>query len=353
MPVVDEVVQAEIEMLRSLRVMVDSPSSNSVILMGDVILDRYFHGWANHLNAFAPAPVVKVIRTNESAGAAAHIARALVNLGLKVRFFAILGGDENGHIVAQQLYEEGVDTSDIRVAAHLSTVAKTRIYGSRESLIDRHQLLLQFDEESQEELPESIVERLADSAIAALPGAGAVVLSDYGKGVISDAGASRVIAAAKAAEVPVICDPKLTGLHRTVGATVALFEIRGLELLRRRNNLSTAEETAAHFIAENDWQAMLVLGGEHGVTLYQRDEPPLKLPCLVDAPKQLIGLHDAAATALAAALSNGRSLAEGARLANAACECILAAEASFEVLDRKTLSTRLDELAWQLQISER
>ncbi|MBT4059524.1 MAG: hypothetical protein HOE69_04370 [Euryarchaeota archaeon] len=351
--VLDEVVQNEIDLLRSLNIMMEKPPEKPVILMGDVILDRYFHGWTNHLNSFAPVPVVKVTSKSESAGAAAHIARGLVNLGIDVKFFCILGGDENGQIISQQLHEERVDTSCIRVAAHLQTVAKTRIFGSRESLIDREQLLLQFDEESNEEYPSSIIEKLIKSACAVLPGSSALVLSDYGKGVISDSGAAEIIAAAKSAEVPVICDPKLTGLHRTVGATVSLFEIRGLELLRRRNNLPDAETTAAHFIKEHDWEGMLVLGGEHGTTLYQKDEKPLYLPCLVEVPQQLIGLHDAAAAALAYALGDGRSLAEGARLANAACECILAAEASHVVLNRKKLMTRLDELAWHFQISDR
>ncbi|MBS72166.1 MAG: hypothetical protein CMO20_04330 [Thermoplasmata archaeon] len=350
---VDEIVQKEIDLLRSLHTLMDNPPEKPVLLMGDVILDRYFHGWANHLNSFAPVPVVKVTEKFESAGAAAHIARGLVNLGLNVRFFSILGGDENGQVVAQQLHEEMVDTSDIRIATHLQTVAKTRIYGSRESLIDREQLILQFDEESQESFPDSVVNKLTNSAISALPGSCAVVLSDYGKGVISDDGAAKLIAKARESEVPVICDPKLTGLHRTVGATVALFEIRGLELLRRRNNLQSAEETAAYFIDKHDWEGMLVLGGEHGSTLYQKDAKPLHIPCLVEVPKQLIGLHDAAVTALACALGDGRTLAEGARLANAACECILAAITDRVVLNRRKLKTRLDELSWHFQISGR
>ncbi|MBC8437807.1 MAG: hypothetical protein H8D82_00890 [Euryarchaeota archaeon] len=349
----DEIVQNEIDVLRSLNQMMEKPPSKPVLLMGDVILDRYFHGWTNHLNSFAPVPVVKVTTKSESAGAAAHIARGLVNLGMGVKFFCILGGDENGQVIAQQLYEEKVDTSCIRVAAHLKTVSKTRIFGSRESLIDRDQLLLQFDEEPTEEYSPSIVKKLTKSAIECIGDSSAVVLSDYGKGVVSDEGASQVIKAAKAAEIPVICDPKLTGLHRTVGATVSLFEIRGLELLRRRNNLMSAEETAAHLIEENDWEGMLVIGGEHGTTLYQKDENPLFLPCLIEVPQQLIGLHDAAAAALAYALGDSRSLAEGARLASAACECVLASSEDSVVLDRKKLMTRLDELAWHFQISDR
>ena len=353
LPEDDDIVQAEIEVLRSLRQLLDAPSEKPVTLVGDVILDRYFHGWANHLMSIAPVPVVKVIRRSESAGAAAHIARGLLSLGLKTRFFSILGGDRVGHLLAQLLQEEGVDTSDIRVAAHMQTAVKTRIFGSRESLIEREQLLMQFDEEPQEPVPPETVQRMAEAVKKAIPGSAALVLSDYGKGMVGDENAPEFIGLAKEHGVPVICDPKLTGLHRTHGATITLFEKRGLELLRRRGNFDTVEETAAHFIDEHSWDAMLVLGGQTGVTLHRADGTTLNLPCMLDVQMQQIGLHDAAATGLAAALGSGRSLEDSARLANAACECVLAAGPSEEVLDRRRLSTRLDELAWQLQISDR
>ena len=91
-----------------------------------------------------------------------------------------------------------------------------------------------------------------------------------------------------------------------------------------------------------------LFGGEISSSLEE-----MHIPCAAPAPVQQIGLHDAAATALAAALGNGLSMTDAAALAAAACECVLSAEASHEFVDRTTLGLWLDELAWQLQISDR
>ena len=101
------------------------------------------------------------------------------------------------------------------------------------------------------------------------------------------------------------------------------------------------------------YKRQVVLRGTEGVTLYRDGENPFHIPCLSPSAVQQIGLHDAAATALAAALGNGLSIIDAATLAAAACDCILAAEASREFVDRETLRLWIDELSWQLRISDR
>ena len=87
--------------------------------------------------------------------------------------------------------------------------------------------------------------------------------------------------------------------------------------------------------------------------MYRANEEPLHIPCMSPSAVQQIGLHDAAATALAAALGNGLTMIDAATLAAAACDCILAAEASREFVDKETLRLWIDELSWQLRISDR
>ncbi len=351
--VLDEVVQEEVDRLKRLRVLVDNLPSANITLVGDVILDRYIHGWANRLNAVAPVPVVKVTHTDESAGAAAHVAMGLSSLGLVPSIFAVIGSDDAGRTVDALLRESGVDTSGLKLAAGRHTVVKTRVYGARESLVDRSQLLLQVDDEPQDEMPESATNQVTKAALASLPNAGALVLSDYNKGAISDESAALLIEAAKSHGIPVICDPKLTGLNRTNGATTVLFEMRGLALTRHRLGHETDEETAQHLIASYSWESLTVLGGRHGLWLYRATGETEHVPCTLDDARQMIGLHDAAAAALAAALSQGADLSDAARLAHVACECILKAEKGQEVLDRRALSASLDERAWAMQISDR
>ncbi|MEC7707069.1 MAG: PfkB family carbohydrate kinase, partial [Candidatus Thermoplasmatota archaeon] len=143
------------------------------------------------------------------------------------------------------------------------------------------------------------------------------------------------------------------GLDRSAGADVALFENRGLDLLSRRQGTSDQSEAAARLISQYGWGSLLVLRGNEGVTLYREGEDPFHVPCMSPSAIQQIGLHDAAATALAAALGNGLSITDAATLAAAACDCVLAAEASREFVDKQTLRLWIDELSWQLRISGR
>ena len=194
---------------------------------------------------------------------------------------------------------------------------------------------------------------MAEGAINEISESNAIVLSDYDKGVLDTETSLMLISIAKKAGLPVIVDPKLTGLDRSAGADVVLFENRGLNLLSRRQGSSDQSSTASSLISQYGWGALLVLRGTEGVTLYRDGEEPSHIPCLSPSAVQQIGLHDAAATALAAALGNGLSMVEAATLAAAACDCILAAEASREFVDKQTLRLWIDELSWQLRISDR
>ena len=230
---------------------------------------------------------------------------------------------------------------------------KIRFFGSRQSLLEKTQILLQADREALEDLDIEVSNRLVEKTLESIPDSCALVISDYDKGVLTDEGAQKLIDCARKFSIPSIVDPKLTGLERSRGATVVLFEIRGLDLLRRRLMLESAEEAAFSLIKTYDWESMIVLGGIDGVTLYEANGDIDFIPCSAPSPSQQIGLHDAAATALAAALGNNFSMSSAVVLAAAACECVLSAEASHEFVNRRTLGLWLDELSWQLQISDR
>ena len=196
-------------------------------------------------------------------------------------------------------------------------------------------------------------EKLSNNAMKQLENSCALVISDYDNGAVTVASASKLIGAAQKIGIPVIMDPKLTGLERSRGATVVLVEMWGMDLLRRRLEASDSTTAASELISTYDWDALVVLGGINGVTLYQSEGETIHFDCSAPAPKQQIGLHDAAATALAVALGNGLPMEDAGLLAAAACDCILTAEASHEFVDIDTLGTWLDEMVWQMQISER
>tara|TARA_Y100000746_G_scaffold130057_1_gene111334 strand:+ start:94 stop:1146 length:1053 start_codon:yes stop_codon:yes gene_type:complete len=341
------------KILKDLRKLLDKIESSKVTLIGDIMLDRYHHGYSNRLISTAPVPVLKILRSEESPGAAAHIARGLSSLGLDVSVFSSVGDDREGDFIKSQFLSDGIPIDGIEVVKNRQTLTKIRFFGSRQSLLEKSQILLQADREPLDELDIEVSNRLVERTLKSIPDSCALVISDYDKGVLTDVGAQKLIECAKKHSVPSIVDPKLTGLERSRGATVVLFEIRGLDLLRRRLMLESAEEAASSLIKTYNWDSMIVLGGIDGVTLYEADGSIEFIPCSAPSPSQQIGLHDAAATALAAALGNQFPMSSAVVLAAAACECVLSAEASHEFVNRKTLGLWLDELLWQLQISDR
>ena len=333
--------------------MLDSMGESKVTLIGDVMLDRFHHGYANNLDSTAPVPVLKIMRTEETPGAAAHIAMGLRSLGMQVSLHCCVGDDREGRTIIAKLSEHGISNDGIQSVPERNTLTKIRFYGSRESLLDESQILLQADRGPREQLSEDVRNSIVKGAIDEIIDSSAVVLSDYDKGVLDTQTSLQLISAAKKVGLPVIADPKLTGLDRSEGADVVLFENRGLNLLSRRQGTIDQASAAAALISQYNWGALVVLRGTEGVSLYRDDEDPLHIPCLSPSAVQQIGLHDAAATALAAALGNGLSIIDATTLAAAACDCILAAEASREFVDRETLRLWIDELSWQLRISDR
>ena len=317
------------------------------------MLDRYHHGFANNLNSTAPVPVLKILRSEESAGASAHIAIGLTSFGMNVSFHTCVGQDSEGESVLGSLKSSAVNVENIISIPDRKTLTKIRFFGSRESLLDREQILLQADRGPNEPLDPDISNTLTKNAIASMKDSCALVISDYDKGVVSENGAQELIMKANEIGIPSIVDPKLTGLDKSKGATVVIFEKRGLSLLARRINERNDEEAGKKLLNQYDWDGILVLGGIDGVYLHHNNGASAHIPCMAPVARQQIGMHDAAAASLAAALGAGLSLHDAALLASAACECVLSASTSKEYIDSRTLTLWLDELSWQMRISDR
>ena len=242
--------------------------SGDIVLVGDIMLDRYVHGYANNLNSRAPVPVLKETHRHEDVGGAAHVARGLGNVGLDAVLFGVVGDDMPGESIIEALAEEKVECGGIAIIEDRITTVKTRLIAAREYLISNQQLVLRWDIEDDSPIDAEAHSTIMDQAVARIANADVLIISDYGLGVVTDEGAARLINAAKVAGVPVICDPKLTGLHRTVGADWVIFQTRGLDLMAKRMACSDSSVAAKLLLKENDWSNLMVLQGENVVTVY-------------------------------------------------------------------------------------
>ncbi|MBQ70974.1 MAG: hypothetical protein CMA65_05750 [Euryarchaeota archaeon] len=342
------------DILSDLKKHLRSEERAKIVLIGDVMMDCYIHGYANNLNSRAPVPVLRETSREEDVGAAAHVARGLKSMGMTSHLFGVVGDDSAGLSIIESLEAEGVSTDGIAIVEDRITTVKTRMLASRESLIQEEQLLLRWDIEEDAPVPLEASDALYEQAVTDLSEAAALIVSDYGQGVVTDQGSELIFNKAKDLKIPVIADPKLTGLHRTEGVDWILFQHQGLELMRRRVGAATGAEAAEKLIQQYNWKHVVVLSGEAGVTIYSADDETVHAPCSLVDLRQMIGLIDAAAVAIAFSLSRNLDVKSTALLANAACECILAAERTDSfVLSRDDLIHRIGEQVWNLQVSKR
>jgi D-beta-D-heptose 7-phosphate kinase/D-beta-D-heptose 1-phosphate adenosyltransferase len=182
-----------------------------VIVVGDVMLDRYIWGEVERISPEAPVPVVRSIHRSEQPGGAANVAMNVAGLGAKASLFGFCAADADGECLRACLAKAGID-SDLTVVASHPTTSKLRILGGS-------QQMLRLDTEETSSYSDSAYEDLSAKVEAALSSGGILVLSDYAKGVLSEPVCRRLIQRARALGVPVLIDPKQRDFARYRGAT--------------------------------------------------------------------------------------------------------------------------------------
>ncbi len=294
-------------------------SAARVVCIGDVMLDRFVYGEVERISPEAPVPVCRVTSEAAMLGGAGNVIRNLVALGARADFVGVVGDDEPGGDIARLLHElDGVAVALLRDSTRHTTI-KTRYFAAA-------QQLLRADQESIEAVSDALADELFAAAEAAFAGAGALVLSDYGKGVLTDALTARLIAAAKAAGLAVIVDPKGDDYAPYRGATLVT---PNRSELARATGLPTgtdqeAAAAAARCIDECGLDGILVTRGADGMTLLGAGgAEPLHLASDAREVFDVSGAGDTVVAAVAAALAAGIELADAVYLANLAAGIVV------------------------------
>jgi rfaE bifunctional protein kinase chain/domain len=286
-------------------------STARVLVVGDVMLDRYWFGEVSRISPEAPVPVVKVERTEERPGGAANVARNCAALGARASLLSVVGADEAGQALSRLLSAEGIDAS-LHEDAALSTTIKLRVVG-------RQQQLLRIDFE-QSPAHEVLRAKLAEFE-RQLPDCNAVILSDYGKGGLTHIG--EMIRLARAAGRPVLVDPKGEDYARYAGATLLTpnrAELR--QVIGRWKDEGDLERRAGKLLRELGLEALLVTRSEEGMTLI-RDGEVLHEPALAREVYDVSGAGDTVIAAMAVMLASGADLHAAMRLANRAAGIVV------------------------------
>ncbi len=290
-------------------------SDANVLVVGDVMLDRYWHGDTGRISPEAPVPVVRIGREEYRLGGAGNVALNLASIGVKTTLIGVVGDDEPGRVMRRLLADSGIDAPLVRSPSH-PTIAKLRV-------ISRNQQLIRLDfEESFDAQAAFDPQSLQDAFALALPTAGAVIFSDYGKGTLREV--SDLITAAKNAGKPVLVDPKGIDWTRYTSASVVTPNLAEFEAVAG-TAINDVDLAAKANIVRKQFglQALLVTRSERGMTLFQ-DENSHHMPAHAQEVFDVTGAGDTVIAMLAAGLAAGESMASAAGLSNLAAGVVVA-----------------------------
>lgn len=283
-----------------------------VLIIGDVMLDRYWYGPTGRISPEAPVPVVKVENSEERPGGAANVAMNIASLGGHAHIVGLTGVDEPAKVLTETLTALKV-SCDFVALPNYPTITKLRVLSRGQQLIR-----LDFEDKFENTDPELILSRME----LALPKVKAVILSDYAKGALEHV--QQLIQKARAANVPVFIDPKGADFERYRGATLLTPNMSEFEqVVGKVKTEQELVEKGFALIEQFDLGALLVTRSEHGMTLLQRNQKPFHLPTLAKEVYDVTGAGDTVISVLAASVAAGKPLDEACALANAAAGVVV------------------------------
>lgn len=283
-----------------------------VLVVGDVMLDRYWFGDVSRISPEAPVPVLKIDRVDERPGGAANVARNIASLGAQATLLSVVGDDEAGACLEKLLIQQTNLSAVLHRDSSISTIIKLRA-------IARHQQLLRIDFETPPS-HEVLHAALADFRLQ-LPLADVVILSDYGKGGLAHI--AEMLRLAREAGKPVLVDPKGEDYERYRGATLLTpnrSEFR--EVAGSWKSEAELDMKAEKLRTELQLDALLVTRSEEGMSLYRANEI-LHEPTQTREVFDVSGAGDTVIATLAVMLASGANMPDAMRVANRAAGIVV------------------------------
>ena len=280
-----------------------------VVVVGDIMIDRYLVGETERLSPEAPVPVVTVHERHSALGGAANVAANVSAMGATCLLVGVVGDDTDGAAIRQNLAIARLEDRFVIPIAGRPTTSKTRI-------IARSQQIVRIDDEVDSLLEGPELDRMIKAAREALADADALLLEDYNKGALPPALIAAVMEIARRRGIPIVVDPKYRQFFEYAGATVFKPNRRELESalgaavdLQDRNALP---EVLTRLKADN----LLVTLGADGMLLVTKDGGAIRIPSIAREVYDVSGAGDTVTAWLGTALAAGASVREAAQLAN-------------------------------------
>jgi len=310
-----------------------------LLVVGDVMLDKYIWGEVGRISPEAPVPVVRATHQSHQPGGAANVAMNVAKLGAHVEVIGFAGGDDDERLLAECLRVNGVTTGFVECVG-FPTITKLRILGGR-------QQMLRLDSERPGARAAEDCERLAKRVLERLDGCDAVVLSDYAKGVLTPEVCQKVIAGARAKRIPVLVDPKSSDFGRYRGATTIcpnLGELAAAVVGGDTRDVNALMDAAEKMVREFDIDFLTATLGEKGIALIR---PANRMLALAVARQvfDVSGAGDTVIAVLALCLASGLKPETAVELANVAAGIVVGKVGTVPVEKHELLAALTPEIA--------
>jgi rfaE bifunctional protein kinase chain/domain len=284
-------------------------NGKNIIVLGDVMLDKYILGRVDRISPEAPVPVVKVSKENYVPGGAANAANNIVTMGGNAFLFGIVGNDLAKDIFLDEAKIRSINTENILIDAKKPTIQKIRVLGQSQQLI-------RIDYEDQEYIDKKMHLEIIDK-IKKLENVGAIIISDYAKGIVTKELMKELEKYSKEKEILLVVDPKPR--HKSFYNGVSLItpnkkeaeEMTGIRLVTSED----VEKAGKRLMEELDCD-VIITTGESGMSIFEKKKKPVHIPTLAKEVYDVSGAGDTVIATLSLALSSGASLQEAAILAN-------------------------------------
>lgn len=330
-----------------------------LLVVGDLMLDKYIWGKTSRISPEAPVQVVEVERDELRLGGAGNVVNNLLALGCQVFVGSVVGADEDGQKLLSLLMRTGVDVAGVQQSPQRTTSRKTRVLAS-------HQQMLRIDREHTGNIDAAEQEALLAYVASQLSQVQAVILSDYLKGVLAPELLAQIIKSCRQQQVPVIVDPKGADFSRYHGATLLTPNRREAEVAAGMTISDQASllQVGSSLQKDLELEALVLTRSEEGMSVFAADGEVMHLPTDAREVFDVSGAGDTVVAVIGAALGGGLALNEAARLANQAAGIVVGklgtstvsptevlndftrrhSPAEGKILPRKELTTLLDPL---------
>ncbi len=289
--------------------------SKKILVIGDIILDRYIWGKVNRISPEAPVPVVEVTDENYLLGGASNVANNIISLGGHATLLGVAGNDRAGEILMRMIEQRSIK-SCIYYGSRPTTV-KTRV-------IAHGQQVVRFDRENRDRVEGKVLKQILHFLHDEMPDHDAVIISDYRKGMISSELVREVLKLARKKNTFVAVDPKVGHFHCYKKVSIITPNINeasqasGIEI-RDEKSLMNAGKT---LLKKMSCSAVLITRGERGMSLFEKDKV-VNVPTVAKNVYDVTGAGDTVIAAFTLAYASGAGMEESAVIANHAAGIVV------------------------------